>query len=55
MKTFQITAYADRERGLPSTKILIEATDLYEAMKYAWANYPEYKEVGVTEVGKAVN
>ena len=55
MKTFQITAYADRERGLPTTKMLIEAIDIHEATKYAWANYPEYKEVGVTEVGKAVN
>lgn len=47
MNKYLIKAFADIERRLKERDVIVYATDREEAMQFARARFPEYKEVGV--------
>ena len=49
MKQYQIKAYGE-EYGLPNKSATIEAENKEQAQARAWEMFPEYDDVGVSEM-----
>ena len=50
MKQYQVKAYGNYERRLKQQEKIITANDEEDAWIKAWMEFPEYDEIGVTEV-----
>ena len=50
MKEYRVKAYGDYDRRLKQKEKIIIAKDEEDAWIKAWKEFPEYKEISVTEV-----
>lgn len=50
MKKYNVIAYGNYERRLKQQEKIITANDEEDAWIKAWQEFPEYDEIGVTEV-----